>query len=306
MSFKKRFILYGCVAVAVLGGAIAYRQYHRTLREGKGPAGPAVARERFAKPWSDRATLLVGFGDSVTAGFGSTPGHSYFDRLLQNPPDEWGDMKGICLRTVLPNLTASNRAVNGSTSFQHLEKIRAMPPSGPDVRAIVVMTTGGNDLIHDYGRTPPRDGAMFGASWNEAQPWVASFENRLDEMLRLLQEKFPGGCDVFLGNIFDPTDGVGDISNAGLPAWPDGLRLLTAYNEVIERVSKRHEHVHLVDSRGVLLGHGIHCTERSAKYYDARDPHYWYYSNLEDPNDRGYDAIRRAFLNEIAAVMGPK
>ena len=31
-------------------------------------------------------------------------------------------------------------------------------------------------------------------------------------------------------------------------------------------------------------------------------PHYWYAENLEDPNVRGYDAIRRLFLIEIAKV----
>ena len=37
--------------------------------------------------------------------------------------------------------------------------------------------------------------------------------------------------------------------------------------------------------------------------YRADDPHYWYYANIEDPNERGYDAIRRIFLNEIACVV---
>ncbi len=30
--------------------------------------------------------------------------------------------------------------------------------------------------------------------------------------------------------------------------------------------------------------------------------HHWYYTNLEDPNERGYDAIRRLFLIEMAKV----
>jgi hypothetical protein len=34
------------------------------------------------------------------------------------------------------------------------------------------MTTGGNDLIHWYGATPPREGAMYGASLAQAQPWI--------------------------------------------------------------------------------------------------------------------------------------
>ncbi|MBC8117927.1 MAG: hypothetical protein H7062_26345 [Candidatus Saccharimonas sp.] len=46
--------------------------------------------------------------------------------------------------------------------------------------------------------------------------------------------------------------------------------------------------------RAEFLGHGIHCT------------HYWYWDNLEDPNDRGYDAIRRLFLIEMARILPAK
>ena len=38
------------------------------------------------------------------------------------------------------------------------------------------------------------------------------------------------------------------------------------------------------------------------KFYRAEDPHYWYFENLEDPNERGYDAIRRLFLIEMTKV----
>jgi hypothetical protein len=49
-----------------------------------------------------------------------------------------------------------------------------------------------------------------------------------------------------------------------------------------------------------FLGHGIHCSQFWTKHYDWKDPHYWYFVNLEDPNERGYDVIRRLFLIEIA------
>ena len=48
-----------------------------------------------------------------------------------------------------------------------------------------------------------------------------------------------------------------------------------------------------------FLGHGIHCTQPWQAHYRCGDPHYWYTWNLEDPNIRGYDAVRR-FLIEIA------
>ena len=39
---------------------------------------------------------------------------------------------------------------------------------------------------------------------------------------------------------------------------------------------------------------------RGYSYFDLKDPHYWYFVNLEDPNERGYDALCRLFLIEMA------
>jgi hypothetical protein len=175
-----------------------------------------------------------------------------------------------------------------------------LPAVSSDTIALVVMTTGGNDLIHNYGRTPPREEAMFGATWDQAEPWIKSFEQRLEGMIERINGHFSAGCHIFLANIYDPTDGVGDLNRAGLPPWKDGLKILAAYNDVIEQCAKRHPSVHLVDIRKAFLGHGIHCTQFWSSRYNATDPHYWYYVNLEDPNERGYDAIRRLFLLEIA------
>lgn len=143
---------------------------------------------------------------------------------------------------------------------------------------------------------------MYGATLAQAQPWIAAFEGRLEEMVHLLGERFPGGCQIFLANIYDPTDGVGTARTVGLPPWREGLAIHTAYNEVIAQVAERHENVHLVDLRTPMLGHGIYCRQFWNPHYRRNDPHYWFYGNFEDPNDRGYDVIRRLFLLEMAKV----
>ena len=143
---------------------------------------------------------------------------------------------------------------------------------------------------------------MYGAGWDEAQPWIKNFEDCLEKMVQVIGQKYPARCRVFLANIYDPTDGVGDIHRAGLPPWQDGMRILAAYNDVIQRCAERHAFIHLVDMHAEFLGHGIHCTQFWTEHYDAGDPHYWYYVNLEDPNERGYDAILRLFLFEIARL----
>jgi hypothetical protein len=87
------------------------------------------------------------------------------------------------------------------------------------------------------------------------------------------------------------------------PTGPDGLRIHAAYNQVIHRAAANRDRVHLVPIHATFLGHGSHCTQFWRASYRRDDPHYWYFSNVEDPNDRGYDALRRIFLWEMIRVL---
>jgi lysophospholipase L1-like esterase len=302
-----RLVWLTMIGLAAVGAVLLYRYFWYARPVGAGPAGPAVSGERFLgdhSPWSDRKVLLVGIGDSVTAGYGASPGMGYFDRIVANPQNEFPDMQGKCLSKVLPNLTFSNLALSGSTSLECLEVVvPKLEVQDEDTFGIVIVTTGGNDIIHNYGRTPPREGAMYGATLSQARPWIENFETRLDAILDQIEHRFPGGCEFFVANIYDPTDGVGDAAYAGLPAWPDGLKIIEAYNAIIAKVAERRKNVALVNVHDTFLGHGIHALQFWRAHYDSRDPHYWYWDNLEDPNDRGYDALRRLFLIEMTRVL---
>jgi lysophospholipase L1-like esterase len=290
-------LLTGLVLIAATA---AYIQFHFHLPVGEGPAGPAVPLEPFAQPWTAHKVLLLGVGDSVTAGLGSTRSHSYFERLVTNPADEFQEMQGRSLTRVLPNLAIRNMAVSGSNSLQHVQWVREKLEQQPDdVFGLVVLTTGGNDLIHWYGRTPPKEGAMYGANRTEAEPWIANYEKRLDDLLTLLEARFPRGCLIFIADIYDPSDGHGDPESVLLPPWPDVIAIHADYNAAMRRAAGRHACARVVPVYEEFLGHGIHCRKFWRRHYRAADPHYWYAPNLEDPNDRGYDALRRLFLNEM-------
>ncbi len=298
---RRRLALLLAIGSMLIVGVLGYIALFMTRPIGSGPAGPAVDGTRFGRVWSEKPVVLLGIGDSITAGLGAIPiERSYFNRLEKNPHDEFQDMQGICLSAVLPNLTTENVAISGSTSLMHLDVLRErLPTYDAHISGIVVMTTGGNDLIHNYGRSEPKEGAMYGATTAEAAPWVAKFRIRLDTMLDLIDERFPGGCHVFLADIYDPTDGVGDAPSIFLPDWPDGLAIHRQYNQIIHEACKKRENVHLVPLHKTFLGHGAHCRQFWRRTYRPEDPHYWFYSNVEDPNHRGYDAIRRVFLNSI-------
>ncbi len=209
-------------------------------------------------------------------------------------------MRELCLSQVLPNLEHENLAISGSTSRDHLVVIdERLAPHDPEVFGLVVMTTGGNDLIHYYGRRPPKECAMYGATLQQAGPWIEGFRLRLEEMLGKIEACFPGGCEIYLADIYDPTDGVGDAPSVYLPDWPDALAIHAKYNGVIAECAASRPNVYVVPLYKTFLGHGAHCRQFWRTTYVSEDPHYWYYDNIEDPNDRGYDAIRRVFLNAI-------
>lgn len=303
MKLKRLRIIFAAGLILVIA-ASAGLYFWFSVPVGSGPAGPTVSGETFAHQWTNRPVLFVGLGDSVTAGFGSRNGYSYFDRLVQNSADEFPDMKGICLEKVFPEFAFTNLAISGSTSIELLEKeLSHLHQADSNTLGIIVITTGGNDLIHNYGRTPPREEAMYGAALDEAKPWISDFEQRVETMIQQVESKFPGGCQIYLANIFDPTDGVGDTARARLPAWKDAELILNAYNDVISRSAQKHPNVHVVDIHAVFLGRGIHCTQFWRANYDWHDPHYWLFDNLEDPTERGYDVVRRLFLIQIAKTF---
>ena len=209
-----RIVIVGLFAVAIVA---TWSHYRFSRPVGAGPAGSKVLRKFFDSPWSHQEVVVLGLGDSVTQGLGaSTTGKSYFQRLIKNPDDEFPDMRGICLSQVLPKLTPLNLAISGTTSIECVDyQLPKLTTFDDRTFGVVVMTTGGNDVIHNYGRTPPREGAMYGAHRDQIDEWLRNFESRLEAIADKVQSSFPGGCHIFIANIYDPTDGDGDIIDAG-------------------------------------------------------------------------------------------
>lgn len=304
-SLRRRFLLLFVLLLA----AGMYAQYRlrlaaRDLPVGTGPAGPPVPGEAFATPWAERPVVLAGLGDSITRGFGVSRDMGYFDLLRANHDAIYPDMVGKDLSSVLPWLEAINLAQDYTTTQQHIDQqLPRLPIFGSEVFGIVVITAGGNDLIHDYGRNRPVDGAMYGCTYAQAQAWTENIKARLRTIIETVNGRFPGGCEIFLANIYDPTDGVGDPQIAGLPRWPDCVRVLNLTNRKITALCDEFANVHLVDIRADFMGHGFHCTDWWRKTYRRDDPGHWYHANIEDPNERGYDAIRRRFLVAMLDVL---
>lgn len=250
---------------------------------------------------------VVGFGDSVTAGYCASPGRDYFSLLIDNDDAAYPGYTGRDLDSHFTTVTASNYAISGSTSCDYSSSELLWWLSwDPDLQSpgILVITLGGNDLLHNYGHTPPAECAAFGASYDEARGWAKRFQERMISFINVYKSLAPAPHHIFIANIYDPTDGVGDIHNApvSLPAWDDGLDVLALYNETLDTIAAE-TGATLIDLHSEMLGHGIHYDDPATPSYDTYDPSYWYCSNLEDPNDTGYHHIREAFWKQIAIEL---
>lgn len=303
--FRLRTVLLCLLIIISFGGYVGWRLYNavRTRPMGTSPAGPAIGPEAFRQPWLDKPVVFLGIGDSITRGLGADMPHTYFPLLLSNDDAFYPDMAGRDLSHVVTIQETRNYAQDYTVTQEHIDRqLAKVPQYDPSVHGIIVVTSGGNDLLHDYGRSEPKPDAMYGCTYQQAQDWCPQLKDRLNTLLTGLMQKFPGGCDIFLANIYDPTDGVGDPQTMGLPRWRACVKTLALANKKIAELCEAYPNVHLVDIHTAFLGHGIHCDEFWRKHYHKDDPHFWYYYNLEDPNLRGFDAIRRLFLQEMIEV----
>jgi hypothetical protein len=305
---RNNSIKYFLMAIAAAAVAIwVFFSSYFNLSQSKESAGPEVPAEPFKHVWSEKKAMLYGIGDDITAGPSDREEFSYFQRLVKNPRGDSPDMLGKNLSMVFPNLSASNTASSWSNSINHREAVGMMSVYPDDVFGIVVMSTGLNEILHSYGKEPPREGAMYGATPEQAEPWLDNFQKRLDEMIQHIKYIFPGGCQIFIANIYDFTDGTGNmnawITNA--PAWQDGLVILEAYNQIIQDCAAKYENVHVVDIHKTFLGHGVNCGKFGPGNDKGGDRTCWYQTKSEDPsaNERGHDVIRRLFLNEMIKVF---
>ncbi len=304
-QFRWRMVLLCVLIIGLFVGYVGCRLYNvvRVRPMGTGPAGPAIAAEPFSNQWMERPVVLLGVGDSITRGYGAPGGLTYFDLLAHNNNGKYSDMTGRDLASVFPTLTKRNVAVDYTVSQQHIDdQLPRIDRYDESIYGIVALTSGGNDLIHDYGRSEPQHDAMYGCTYEQATEWCELLRGRLEELIGGINTKFPGGCDIFLANIYDPTDGVGDPQTMMMHRWKDCVKVLGLANEKIAEICEKYPNVHLVDIHSEFLGHGIHCDEPWRKHYHKNDPHFWYAPILEDPNLRGHDAIRRLYLQEMIRV----
>jgi lysophospholipase L1-like esterase len=164
-------------------------------------------------------------------------------------------------------------ARDGATSDDVLRRQLGQVAGRP---ALVTVTMGGNDLLTAIVESPDKVPAAVEAT-------AANY----DAVLATLAAT---GAKIVVSTVYDPTDGTGDLSWAGLPDVDEGLALLHSMNAAIRGAARRHGAV-VADLHVAFLGHGAQAGDITRSDSHPANRELWLCGHIE-PNAWGAQAIR--------------
>ncbi len=231
--------------------------------------------------------MYVALGDSMSIDeYAGGPGRGAASLFHRNHPD-WPEFDSRDLHTLFPEMGFRLLAFDGATSEGVLALQVPALAELPVAPRIVTLTTGGNDLL-----------SYFGIGAQDCEQAAGHLRSRLEKIVQsCCQAVGTTGC-VLVGNIYDPTDGTGQIPASGFPLWSDSMHALERFNDTIAQVTRDFP-AHLVDIYSHFLGHGIRAQDPDFEHYAKGDTAVWY-TQLIEPNARGAHEIRRLFWEAFA------
>lgn len=242
-------------------------------------------------------TRVVFLGDSITAGYGTTdPSLAYTALLQENNADAWPGYDDQTIPSLFPTVTewvdvsrgGATTDTEANEQLSQLGRKLTYPVSGP---TIAITTIGGNDMTALLMAGDQRDAQMDAVQENLAT--IASYFQDATQ--------FPDGAFLYLANVYDPSDGVGQVDGCFY-----GLDLSTVMDAMYEtndrtRALAQDMGFAALDMNGHFHGHGFYYDDAQNEYYDAADPSLWFYTDCIHPDDRGHHEIRRLVM---AALQG--
>ncbi|MBU6162584.1 MAG: SGNH/GDSL hydrolase family protein [Myxococcales bacterium] len=239
---------------------------------------------------------VVFFGDSVTVGTPPSFEEEYYRTILSNRLRErFGE-----------SLVVESYARFGARTDDLLlpsdeQLIRAFPEP-EELRTLVVMTIGGNDLYRWI--------EMFndGASRDEISAKVDESIAQMRDAIEWLVEpgRFTNGVYVLFANTYEFTDGTGDTlvceiaPSIGLTEpWPQGQEFVIRYNEAFLEIAVDTQ-TDMIFLQEEFCGHGFNAANPEAPCYRGPDTEVWFDFTCIHPNPAGHARMAEMFEALIA------
>jgi lysophospholipase L1-like esterase len=258
---------------------------------------------------------VVFIGDSITVGSPPTPKDDFYRSRLA---DELASRFGLEAPSGVwkaYNPFAGTAAVRTSGDFWSCAKWGArtddlmqdnsqlsdcFPEEERDKHTLVILTIGGNDVASftKSGATAPYD---------ETQAKVAEYVQLLREAVEWLKDPalFPAGNDVVFANMFEFTDGTGDVdscaaaSAAGFdepwehPEWLEEFVIWANEQYMAIATETGSDMIFLLEH---FCGHGFNHDDPNNRCYRGPDAERWFDATCIHPNPTGHEKIAEMFL----------
>ncbi len=257
---------------------------------------------------------VVFLGDSVTVGTPPTQGKDYYrSRLadilverfgLEPPSNLWKQVNlidGVALQQESGDFASCSKWGARVDDFFDSKQIEdCLPPDLWDKRTLVVITMGGNDMASIV-----KKGAM-GQPFEDSLAEAEAVTDLMREAVEYIadDEKFPNGIFVVFANVYEYTDGTGQVASceaAGLDNWDDPSLLIELLGGVNERYMgiAVDTNTDMIFMQETFCGHGYQADNPNAPCYRGPDQKNYFDLTCIHPTPKGHGVIADLFTEVV-------
>lgn len=179
------------------------------------------------------------------------------------------------------------------------------PPETRELRTLVIITAGGNDL------SSLTQDAIGGAT--EEMLW-AEIESTVDlhrDAVTWLKDptNFPNGSFVIFSNMFEFTDGTGDVEScdvSGLAGFDEPIPSPEQLADMVVWANEQFMSIAVETNSDMIFmlesfcGHGFNADDPEAPCYRGPGTEVWFDLTCIHPNPTGHDQVTNMFLSVVA------
>jgi hypothetical protein len=242
----------------------------------------------------DRVVFL---GDSITAGTPPTPEDGYYRNLLV------ASLEADFGHPVETQDCSVWGARVDDLFRDHSQIADCLGTQGVDLRAtLVVFTVGGNDMF--AFAQDMLDGGTLEQVTADVDATIALFRESVD-VLTGMRPRFPNGLSVVFGNLYEYTDGTGDLSlcpNANLLGF-DGV--IPEIRDEYVRVNEAWVQTAVETDTDVVFmlehfcGHGFLAGDPDNECFRGDDAEVWFDPTCIHPNPVGHEQLADLFRTVV-------
>jgi hypothetical protein len=267
----------------------------------------------------DRIERVVFLGDSITVGTPPTLSASYYrsqlaDALADRFSLSYGDFEWLWKRVNPFDGTSIVREAGDFASCarwgaRNVDLLRdngqlerCFPPDQRDLRTLVIMTSGGNDLAK------PTRNAVDGATEDELWMQTIEFVQLESEIINWLVgdlARFPNGIFVIFANLYEFSDGTGDVQScdtSGLVGFDKPLPIPEQLVGMLVWANEQYLSIAVESGTDMIFmaeafcGHGFNRDDPTAPCYRGPDTDRWFDLTCIHPNPTGHGVLTDMFL----------